>query len=246
MPREAKLSLASLLLFLALLFVPEWSVFQSPRVKADRAAIKKEGDRIERLAKEYRKREVPRNAEIAKRIAANMQALGQEMKRGRVGKKQAMLRMGRLSKEMRDAQRQMAMANTPRTLDQAAQDLKKSADLAQKRGANPAGAKMMADMAHALDNKDYQAAAQLLQQLAGKLQSGQMKPEEAKAAAEALARMAEAMKGTQLDAAAKQMQQAAKQLAAAAKMSACPQMQQALKQAMNQAGQGLLSGRQFM
>src|SRR5439155_15965459 len=134
----------------------------------------KEGERIEKLAKDYRKHDAQRNAEITKRIAANMQALGQEMRRGRIGKKQAMLRMGRLTKEMRDAQRQMAMADMPRSLDQAAQDLKRSADNSQRRGANPAGAKMMADMAKALENKDYQAAAQMLQQLAQKLQTGEM------------------------------------------------------------------------
>ena len=50
------------------------------------------------------------------------------------------------------------------------------------------------------------------------------------------AKMAEAMKGTNLDAAAKQMQEAAKKLAEASKMTQ-PQMQQAMKQAMQQAGQ---------
>jgi hypothetical protein len=234
-PREAKFFLGSLVLLIALIFVPELALFQSPAVRAEKQAMRTEGKRIEKLAKEYRRHDAQKNSEITRRIAANMQALGREMRRGRVGKKQAMLRMGRLSKEMRDAQRQLALANMPRSMDQAAQDLKRSAENAQRRGANPAGAKMLADMALALENKDYQAAAQMLQQLAQKMQSGDMKPGEAKAAAEALAKMAQAMKGTQLDAAAKQMQQAAKQLAAASKLSA-PQMQQAMRQAMNQAG----------
>jgi hypothetical protein len=136
---------------------------------------------------------------------------------------------------MRDAQRQVAMASMPRSLDQAAQELKKASQAAERRGANPLAAKMMSDMARALENKDYEGAAQTLQQLAEKLQSGQMKPDEAKAAAEALAKMAEAMKDTQLDTASKQLQEAAKRLAEASKM-ASPQMQEAMRQAMNQAG----------
>jgi hypothetical protein len=235
-PREAKFFAASLLLLCGLVFVPELSVFQSPKVRAEKTAMKKEGERIEKLAKDYKKRSAQKNADITKRIAANMQALGKEMRRGRISKKQAMLKMGRLTKEMKEAQRQLAVANTPRSLEQAADKLKKSAENAQRQGANPAAAKMMADMANALEKKDFEAAAKQLQQLADRLQKGEMKPEEAKAAADALSKMAEAMKGTQLDAASKQMQEAAKKLAEASKMSG-PQMQQAMKQAMQQAGQ---------
>jgi hypothetical protein len=235
-PREAKFFAASLLLLCGLVFVPELSVFQSPKVRAEKTAMKKEGERIEKLAKDYKKRSAQKNADITKRIAANMQALGKEMRRGRISKKQAMLKMGRLTKEMKEAQRQLAVANTPRSLEQAADKLKKSAENAQRQGANPAAAKMMADMANALEKKDFEAAAKQLQQLADRLQKGEMKPEEAKAAADALSKMAEAMKGTQLDAASKQMQEAAKKLAEGSKMSG-PQMQQAMKQAMQQAGQ---------
>jgi hypothetical protein len=224
------------LLLLGLVFVPELSIFQSPQVRAQKAAMKQQGEQIEKLAKDYKKRSGQKNADITRRIAANMAALGKEMRRGRISKKQAMLRMSKLSKEMRDAQRQLAMANMPRSLDQAAQDLKKQAERAQRQGGNPMGAKMMAQMAQALQNKDYDAAAKMLQQLAQKLQNGDMKPGEAKAAADALSKMAEAMKGTQLDTAAKQMQDAAKRLAAASKMTK-PQMQQAMRQAMQQAGQ---------
>jgi hypothetical protein len=235
LPREAKFFLGSLALLLALLFVPELSLFQSPTVRAQKAAIRKEGVRVEQLAKDYRKRDVARNSQIAKRIAANMQALGEEMRHGHLSKKQAMVRMAHLTKEMRDAQRQMALANTPRSLDQAADQLHQAAQAAPRQGMPPEAAKMMAAMAGALDKKDYQAAAQLLQQLAEKLQNGTMKPEEAKAAAAALSQMASALKGTSLDAAAKQMQTAAKQLAAASKLSG-PQMKQAMKMAMQQAG----------
>jgi hypothetical protein len=235
-PREAKFFAASLALLFGLVFVPELSIFQSPKVRAQKAAMKQQGEQIEKLAKDYKKRVGQKNADITKRIAANMQALGKEMRRGRISKKQAMLRMSKLSKEMRDAQRQLAMANMPRSLDQAAQVLKKQAENTQRQGGNPMAAKMMADMAKALENKDYDAAAKTLQQLAQKLQNGDMKPGEAKAAADALSKMAEAMKGTQLDAAAKQMQEAAKRLAAASKMTA-PQMKQAMRQAMQQAGQ---------
>jgi hypothetical protein len=235
-PREARFFLGSLLLLGALVFLPELSVFQSPKVRAEKTAIKKEGEQIEKLAKDYKKHDLERNSQIAKRIAANMQALGQEMRRGRINKKQALLRMGRLTKELKDAQRQVAMANTPRSLDQAALDMKKASENALRRGANPGGAKMMADMARALENKDFQGAAQLLQQLAQKLENGELKPEEAKAAADALSKMAAAMKGTSLDAAGQQMQEAAKRLAAAAKMTA-PQMKQAMRQMMQQAGQ---------
>src|SRR5438094_2716560 len=65
-PREAKFFAASLLLLLGLVFVPELSIFQSPKVRAEKTALKKEGERIEKLAKDYRKRDAQKNADIAK------------------------------------------------------------------------------------------------------------------------------------------------------------------------------------
>jgi hypothetical protein len=235
-PREARLLAVVALLLFGVLFVPELAIFQSPQQQAEKAALKREGAKLQRLAKETLRRKSPTNAEINRRVAENMRHLGREMERGRVNKKQAMLALGKMTKELREEQRRMALGASPKSLERAAAEMKRAA--ADPR-LSPGGAgQVMKDVAQALEQRNFEAAAKALGELAEKLKSGRMSDAEAKAAAAALSQMAGALKNTDLDAAAKQLQAAAKQLQAAQKMASrsnSPQAQQAMRQAMQQA-----------
>jgi hypothetical protein len=237
LPREARSLAAAAVVLLGVLFVPELSIFQSPQQQAEKAALKREGAKLQRLAKETLRRHNATNAEITRRVAENMRHLGTEMQRGRVNKKQAMLALGKMTKELREQQRQMALGASPKSLERAAAEMKRAAADPRLAGQGTAG-RAMADVAKALEQRDFDAAAKALGKLAERLKSGQMSDAEAKAAAAALSQMASALKDTDLDAAAKQLREAAKQLQAAQKLASranSPQAQQALRQAMQQA-----------
>lgn len=233
-PREARLFLVGVIVLLAAIYVPELALFQTPQKRAERAALGREGTKLQALTKEPSRRSADRGAEIERRILQQMHNLGKDMKRGQVSKKQAMLRMDRLTREIQQEQRQLALANAPKPLDRAAEQMKQSAD-AMKRQGNGDAAKALDEMAKALQEKNLEAAAQQLKQLAEKLQSGKMSEAEAKQAAEALSKMAAAMKGTELDEAATQLEQAAKPLQQLAQMPPGAQKEQALQQLMQQA-----------
>jgi hypothetical protein len=237
LPREARLFGVALAVLLGAVYLPELAVFQGPRERAEREAMKREGAKIEALAKDPARQRAQSNAEIERRVLQQMQALGRDMKRGQTTKKQAMLRMERLSKELKQAQQQLAVANSPKSLDRSSEQMKQAADASLKRGDQPT-ARSLDEMAKALQNRDLEAAATQLKQLAEKLQSGKMSEAEIKAAAEALSQMAAAMKGSELDAAAKQLEQAAQPLKQLAQMPPGPEKSQALQQLLQQAAQG--------
>jgi hypothetical protein len=221
---------------LAAIYVPELPIFQTPQKRAERSAMKREGDKLQVLAKDPTKRKGDKNADIERRILQQMQHLGKDMKRGQVSKKQAMLRMDRLTKEVKQQQQQLALANSPKSLDRAAEQMKHSAAEMKKQG-SPDSSKALGDMAKSLEKRDLETAARQLKQLAEKLQSGKMSEAEAKAAAEMLGEMAEALQGTDLDEVAKQLNQAAQPLKQLAQMPPGPQRDAAMQQLMQQAGQ---------
>jgi hypothetical protein len=235
-PREARLFAVSLLVLLAAIYLPELAIFQGPQKVAERAALGREGEKLQALAKDPTRRRADRSADIERRVLQQMHNLGKDMKRGQVSKKQAMLRMDRLTRDIQKQQQQLALANSPKSLDRAAEQMKQSADAMKQQG-NGDAAKALAEMAKSLEKKDLEAAAQQLKQLAEKLQSGKMSEAEAKAAAETLSKMAAAMKGTELDQAAKQLEQAAQPLKQIAQMPPGAQKQAALQQLMQQAAQ---------
>lgn len=241
MPREWRPLAVAAVLLLGVLFVPELSIFQSPQQQAEKAAMKREGAKLQQLAKETLRHKSSSNAEIARRVAENMRHLGAEMQRGRVNKKQAMLALGKMSKELREEQCRMALGASPKSLERAAAEMKRAAADPRLAGQGSAG-RVMAEVAQALEQRNFEAAAKALGELADKLKSGKMTDAEAKAAASALSQMAKSLKDTDLDAAAKQLQAAAKQLQAARKLAAqagkSPQARQALQQAMQQAASG--------
>jgi hypothetical protein len=251
LPREGRwLALAAVLLA-GVFVLPELPFFQSPREQAERAALRREGRRIESIAREVEKRKELGRAEVSRRVAENMRRLGIQMQRGQVDKKRAMLASNRLTNELKQAQRQAAGPQPAKTLAQAAADLRAAAGGAgtprrpprvRRRGEGREGVtagrrlhqapgtryqaperNYLDRVAAAIERRDLDAAGKALQALAEKLKSGSLSPEETRAAEEALARMSKALEGSDLDAAAKQLAQAAKQLEAARRLASSQQ-----------------------
>lgn len=260
MPRQARYLAGAVALLLAVIFVPELPLFHSRQEQLDREAMRKEGQRIQRVAKAIetklpKKKSKDENEEIIRRVAAEMKKLGKDQARGRIGKKQAMLRMNQLQKNLKEAEQKAAGGQSnQKSMDQVAAQLQQAADKQSRQG-NSENAKALRQMADNLSKRDLEGAKRQLEELARKMQSGKMSPEEAAQASEMLQQMAESMQGSNLDQASQQMKDAAKQLQKAAETARSfqkqmasaktdaerqklqQQMQQAMQQGAQQAGE---------
>lgn len=113
LPWEAKVLIPALILLLLALVLPSLPVFTPPALRTERAVVGKEGEKLTRTAKAIEKQADAKGLTGTKRAAQTMQKLGQRMQQGRMDKKQAMVQMDRLSKQMADEQRRLAQANGP-------------------------------------------------------------------------------------------------------------------------------------
>jgi len=260
MPRQVRYLAAAVVLLLTVIFVPELSIFHSRQDQLDREAMRREGERIQRVAKAIetklpKKKTKDENEEIVRRVAAEMKKLGKDQARGRIPKKQAMLRMNQLQKSLKDAeQKSSGGQNSQKSMDQVAAQLQQAADKQSQQG-NGENAKALKQMADNLSKRDLEGAKKQLEELARKMQSGKMSAEEAAKTSEMLQKMAESMQGSNLDHASQQMKDAAKQLQQAAetaknlqkqmasaktdaeRQKLQQQMQQQMAQASQQAGE---------
>lgn len=260
MPRQARYLAGAVALLLAVIFVPELSIFHSRQEQLDREAMRKEGQRIQRIAKAIetklpKKKSKDENEEIVRRVAAEMKKLGKDQARGRIGKKQAMLRMNQLQKNLKEAEQKAGGGqNNQKSMDQVAAQLQQAADKQSQKG-NGENAQALKQMADNLSKRDLEGAKRQLEELARKMQSGKMSPEEAAKTSEMLQQMAESMQNSNLEQASQQMKDAAKQLQQAAeaaknfqkqmasaktdaeRQKLQQQMQQAMQQASQQAGE---------
>jgi hypothetical protein len=230
-PRQARYLAFAGVLLLAALFVPDLPLFQRAQARVDREVMQKEGERIRQVAKEIEKKAAKKggdtNDEIMRRIAREMQQLGKEQSKNRISKKQAMLKMNELQKQLKEAE-SAAGNNSQKSLDKVATDLQDAASRQSERG-NQESAKALQQMADNLKNRDFDGAKKQLEELAKKMQSGQMTADEAGKAADTLKQMAEAMEGSGLEKASQEMKEAAKQLEKAAQ--AAKEFQQKLAEA---------------
>ena len=238
-PSQWRWAAAGCVVLAAALFLPDLPLFQSAQTRLEREAMKAQGARLHEVAKvvekkaaEQKKKGEDKNSAILHRIARNMRQLGRDMDRGRVARKNALLQMNDLQKDLKQEQQKPGAGPSPKSMEQVVRDLQAKAQQAGQRG-NPEGSKALAQMADAMQNKDFEAAKKQLEELAKKIQSGQMTGEDAARAADALKQMSEATAGSGLDPASKDMKEAAKKLAEAAKVA--QQFQQQLQQAKSDA-----------
>jgi len=258
-PRQLRYLAGAAAVLLAAIFVPDLALFRSAQANVDREVMREEGKRIQRVAKEIEKKVAKKkakdeNEEIMRRVARNMKQLGKDQANNRISKKQAMLKMNELTKQLKEAENRMNGGKVEKSLDKVAAELQQRAQQEQAKG-NQENAKALQKMAENLQKKDFDGAKKQLEELAKQMQSGQMNAEQMKQAAEALSQMAQSMDGSQMKQAAEQMKEAAKKLSEASKIQQefqqkmaqaqsagekqqlQQQMQQQMQQAMQQASQ---------
>lgn len=234
-PQLKWLALAGIVLAGAV-FLPDLPVFQSTQEKLDREAMRAQGEKIQRVAKAIeqqakKKKGEDENQAIVRRIAHNMKQLGKDQEKNRISKKQAMLKLNELAKQLKESEEKMG-PKAQKTLDTVAAELQQAAQSQLDRN-NPEAAKALKKMAESLGKRDFDAAKRQLEELARKMQAGQMSREEMENAADMLRQMAEAAQGSNLDQASKEMKEAAKHLSKAAQTA--KQLQQAMQGAKSDA-----------
>jgi len=223
-PRQWRFLLAAAAILLAVIYVPELPIFHSKQDRLDREVMQREGTKIQAVAKALEKRaqeqkkEDEKNAEILRRIAENMKQLGKEQARGRITKKQALLKMNELQEQLKDNEEKIAGGKAEKSLEQVAAEMADSAKK-QSRSGNKENAEELQRMAENLQKRDFDAAKKQLEELGKKLQEGKLTAAEAAAAAEMLQQMAQSMDKSGVQEAGKQLQDAAKDLAKASEMA---------------------------
>ena len=111
-PWESKAVFAGLMLLLLALALPTLPMFIPPGVQIERKIVGKTGDKLQKTARLIAKQADLQHLEGTRRAAANMQRLGQRLSQGRLDKKQAMLQMSKLTKQMQADQQKMARQNS--------------------------------------------------------------------------------------------------------------------------------------
>ncbi|HTE17002.1 MAG TPA: hypothetical protein VK689_01325, partial [Armatimonadota bacterium] len=206
------------------------------------------------MEKKVKQNKEDENAAILRRLSHEMKQLGKDMKNNRIPKKQAMLKMNDLQKQIKENERNFPGGNGQKSLDKVSSDLQQAAQRQDQKG-DGEGAKALRQMAENVQKRDFDAAKKQLEELAKKMQAGKMTADEAKQAAETLREMAKSMQGSSLDKASEEMKQAARDLQKAAetaqkfqqqmanaksdaeRQQLQQQMSQQMQQGMQQAGQ---------
>jgi hypothetical protein len=193
------LSFTLLLVIFCLMPNIEW--FRSAAARATSAVLQKEGTKLIAIAKEVRKQDEKKDTE-AKRMAKRVDSLGHKMQRGRMSKREALAELGQLKKDLEKATKN---------------DSEKSSAAMQEAMKQFMNEKMESrdgqEMQEAIKRGDAEKAAQKLDQMADKLEKGQMSTEEKRKAANDLQKMAQALRkqgGQQAEKMAQQLERAAR------------------------------------
>lgn len=106
-------------LLLGVIILPHLAIFQSKERRQEVILMKTEGAKIVKIAKEIEKKS-PRDEKELRKLATRMEKLGQQMRSGRMSRKQAMLNTRHLSKDIKEAQDKLARDNsTGKSMEQA-------------------------------------------------------------------------------------------------------------------------------
>lgn len=236
-PRMLWAALAATVLAVFFWFAPDIAWLQTPQIRQEKQAMRAAGERAERIAQEWRGKRSTQDREKMQRLSAKLAALAKQMKRARMDKREALVKLSRLQREAEEQQRRLAQANSGKPLQRAADEFLsarsvqeqlqqakmeyelgsrfKTQSAARKIGnaqasTTPFANQVAAQMALALSQADAQKLAELLRQIAE--QWNKLSPEEHKKLEELMRQLAEALRGTDLDAAAKELQEALKYL----------------------------------
>ena len=189
--------------------------------KVERADVKKQAGHLKVKAQELLQRAERLKLPDAQKLALQMQKLADDLAKQPEPKKEAMLKMSKLSEEAKRMQEQAARAQKFDKLD-----LGKAGELDAKLRELDKARQAMQQLADAMQKGDLSKASDALKQLATKLENGTISDAEAKKLGEALKELARNMPAN--DQLTQQLQQLAQQLAQNGAKGA--NLKQALKQ----------------
>lgn len=134
----------ALIVLLSAIILPTVPVFQSRARRGEVTVMKNEGAKLVKIAKDIKKQSRPDQQEL-KKLGARLEDLGKKMQSGRMQRKDAMLKIRKLSDEVKKQQDLLAKANSGRkSLSQAKLDMQKAGDdLAKKMAEKLAAQKNM-------------------------------------------------------------------------------------------------------
>jgi hypothetical protein len=201
-PRDAAYLGGLAVAFVVLAFVPPLNLFMSPGEVALKAAMKREGREIERVAKESRKYADEKDLKVSREMAERLRALGKELERARLSKKEALLKAKRLSADIAQARQNLTQKGSEQALDKAAGDLQKMALKSQ-------GAKAISE---ALQGQRLADAAKEMSKLADAAAKGDLSAAEQQSLASDMKAMSDALAGAGLSEMAQAMSEAAKSM----------------------------------
>ncbi|GAB4452111.1 MAG: hypothetical protein OHK0029_02510 [Armatimonadaceae bacterium] len=145
-PRRVPIALASVGAVFLLWYLPTLTVFQTPAQRAEKAVLKRDGERLIQIAKKVAQEADTKNLDAAKKAAAKLAKLGEEMKRGRLNQQKAMMQAAKLTEELKQAQQTLAQQSGNKSLARAAGEMRQAMAAAQamsgqkQEGANKANA----------------------------------------------------------------------------------------------------------
>jgi hypothetical protein len=209
-------------------FMPNVPWLLSASEQATRGNIANQGAGLVAVAKEIRKdepKEAKENSE-SKKLARRMEALGQKMMRGRMGKKEALTGLGELKKDLEKA------AKNDGQNQNAGADQKSMQQALQQLADQPMESEVGQKMQEQVKKGDLESAAKEMEKLADKMEKGELSESEKQRAASDMQKMAKSLKqqgGQQNEQMAQQLEQAAKALQQQGKKGNQQQNQQGQK-----------------
>lgn len=253
LPRRAWAALAAALALTLVWFLPAIPLFQSPAERAERAAVKKEGERLVRIAKALEREAGAKKLDATKKTAVKMAALGREMQRGQMPRKKALMKTAKLTEEIKQAQQALASQSSPqKSLAAAGRELEKALAAAQAGAKNPEGANKnlnapqpgsngktpnsspsqntMSQSQKALAQNDSPSLAEQLTKLADLAERGEPKSAaERQQLSEQLGALGKALEGTSLSRASEPLKEAAEALKRGDNAEASRQLREAAR-----------------
>jgi hypothetical protein len=212
--REMKLFSAAGILFTVSFLLPHMPLFQSEAQQRERAATKREGAKIQMVAKKMEA--APKETETAENLGKRLGKLGQDMKSGRTTKKEALKKLNKFSEQVKQEQEKLASAHKTKSFEKALQDLQKQEAAMPKpteQMEKLASMKAATKLTEAMKNQDLQQAAKALEEMKKALEKkGGLSKEAAQALAQKMQALADAFKGTNLDELAEQLSKLAEAL----------------------------------
>ena len=180
--KPERLLLVLSILCLGVTLMPDQPVFRTAEEKKTAAILQQQGARLIEVAKRIEHDEKPK-PDAVRALSRRLDKLGQQMLRGRMTKRVALTEMGELRQELEKAQAQS-------TQDQS----NNQAQLAEALKAAPLESEAGRDVQKDLQNNKWDEAAKRLDELADKIENGQLSQQEREQTARDLERTAKELR----------------------------------------------------